>query len=575
MSYPPNFGRTANYTRDQNAGLPAPAPSKLDAEMNALVQTVSQMNTFVRGITTADGRLRGVPQAVAQALVATVSGQVTLHVDYGYTICLVANVPWDSAFSSNSVLVSTGAGLLFPGDFTVETGLTPAVTVIKTPSLADGTEITAYFFTPGTNILTQLAAVTPNYGAALVGINDAGGIIDATTVEEALQEITGRLLGLMADVGNVSELVRSTGAVAMAADLDMGGNKITGLAAATEADEAVNLGQISAFIAQWNQLQQFYLKRDGSAAMSGPLNLGNQRATNAADPDANAPQDLVNVRSLTRLLSASGALPVGISLPYFGSVPPTGWLLCDGSVYKGDTYPVLYSIAPANTKAGPAQGCKIATASLAVSGGAATSATVLDGGMGYESVPTFTVVNTDGGAAPTTQPTIVATVSAVVKDSASGTVASGGVLSITSCTGGSGIRSGAKLVIGGGAALAQMGSGYFRVPDRRGRVSIGSGLESKTPGILDAPDVVKNDAYSATARSAGDVGGAQKVSLIGTELAPHTHSVALDYHAFEGGSTFYGSLTFSPTGDLTASGGGAAHENMPPFIVDTWIIKAQ
>ena len=45
-------------------------------------------------------------------------------------------------------------------------------------------------------------------------------------------------------------------------------------------------------------------------------------------------------------LGEGSAVPVGIPLPYASSVPPTGWLKCNGASFSGSAYPALAKVYP-------------------------------------------------------------------------------------------------------------------------------------------------------------------------------------------------------------------------------------
>jgi microcystin-dependent protein len=351
----------------------------------------------------------------------------------------------------------------------------------------------------------------------------------------------------------------------------------------------VTLRQVSAYVAIWNDLSRFFLKRDGSTAMAGPLNFGNQKGINLADPDLAAPQDAVNVRSMLRTVATSGSSPVGIVADFIGVVPPTNWLLCDGSAYIGTAYPLLDTILDSSYKSGKAQGAIAASFPVLVLAnapvGILTLLPPLQPGIGYIAIPYIDVVNQDGGAAVTLQPTWNVTVTPTVLD---GPNVTGGTLTIAIATGGTGIRPGAAIRIfnisaatfGGSnlSSLALLPAGYFRTPDFRGRSSVGAGTESKTPGIIDPPDIGKGDAYTADIRLIGQYGGEQAHQLTTAELATHFHNTFTAIGGVDNGGSarnFVGGSFGSPLIGTTANAGSDdAHNTMHPYHVLNKIIKA-
>jgi microcystin-dependent protein len=97
------------------------------------------------------------------------------------------------------------------------------------------------------------------------------------------------------------------------------------------------------------------------------------------------------------------------------------------------------------------------------------------------------------------------------------------------------------------------GSTHFRVPDLRGRMPIGAGNEG----------VAANNAT----RTRGDKGG-------DTRMQSHTHDT-LNSIASGGlwGATFNSSTTYANTVPTKSAGLGSG-DNMPPFLVTNYIIKA-
>lgn len=104
------------------------------------------------------------------------------------------------------------------------------------------------------------------------------------------------------------------------------------------------------------------------------------------------------------------------------------------------------------------------------------------------------------------------------------------------------------------------GSTTFTLPDKRGRTSIGSGTGS-----------------GLTARTRGTKGGEENHLLTQGELPAHTHTTAIPTNlGTGGGGSSYAGVTVNegnPTFTSSSTGGGAAHNTMMPYEVDTWIIK--
>lgn len=110
------------------------------------------------------------------------------------------------------------------------------------------------------------------------------------------------------------------------------------------------------------------------------------------------------------------------------------------------------------------------------------------------------------------------------------------------------------------------GATTFNLPRLNGRVIVGTGAN----GLVE--------------RSLGDTGGVERVVLSVPELPPHGHPY-LDKElgtyvtsAGASGGSFTAITNSTPEVDTSRTtsnaGGGASHENMPPFLALNYIIKA-
>jgi microcystin-dependent protein len=104
----------------------------------------------------------------------------------------------------------------------------------------------------------------------------------------------------------------------------------------------------------------------------------------------------------------------------------------------------------------------------------------------------------------------------------------------------------------------------FQIPDLRGRVGVGS-----YEGVSDAT-------YSLTQRSRGDISGAETHTLSINEMPAHTHSylgVQGQDAGTMGSNTSVAENDPRPTETSGSTGGGAAHNNMQPYVVVRYLIK--
>lgn len=93
---------------------------------------------------------------------------------------------------------------------------------------------------------------------------------------------------------------------------------------------------------------------------------------------------------------------------------------------------------------------------------------------------------------------------------------------------------------------------HFIVPDLRDRVVVGKG----------------------TTFGFGDTGGETEHTLTVDELPAHDHGIGSDVQGVANGSN----KRFPTTNDYirsTETGGGEAHENMPPYLALVWVIVAE
>lgn len=101
----------------------------------------------------------------------------------------------------------------------------------------------------------------------------------------------------------------------------------------------------------------------------------------------------------------------------------------------------------------------------------------------------------------------------------------------------------------------------FNLPDLRGRTAIGAGTGTAT---------------DATVHSLGDVGGEETHTLTVNEMPTHTHNSGAITSNIGSGSYNGTYLQQGNTGSwMQSKGGDQSHNNMQPYIVTNYIIKAK
>lgn len=106
--------------------------------------------------------------------------------------------------------------------------------------------------------------------------------------------------------------------------------------------------------------------------------------------------------------------------------------------------------------------------------------------------------------------------------------------------------------------------GYFVLPDMRGRVPIGAGSGD-----------------GLTTRTLADIGGSETHTLTIDEMPSHTHNVSNTVQKTGDNTMGSSDQTANEIDNIhtitttsTATGGGEPHNNMQPFIVLNYIIRA-
>ena len=314
----------------------------LDAEHNDFVEQVDQLNTFVRGITTASGQLRNQSAATAQSLV----GAQRFVATASQTV-FVTTIVYSASFTATNVEV-------FSLGVKIDTSLVTVANAsgflqVTIPSQIVTNVVFVAAYESGAGLLVRMAnTASASDGANMIGVQDTGALIAATTVEGALTEIVTSLNLLLTNLGTTSDLWRRTGTNAATANIPMGGFKFTGMADGSAATDSATTGQVSALNTAISGLGATFIRKDGSGAMTGIFNAGNFKVQNVAAPVAGT--DAANKTYVDAQLGS--AAPAGAIMAFGGAVAPTGWLLCNGAAVSRTTYATLFAVAGTTYGAG-------------------------------------------------------------------------------------------------------------------------------------------------------------------------------------------------------------------------------
>lgn len=161
---------------------------------------------------------------------------------------------------------------------------------------------------------------------------------DAVTLSQlsALQVLVD---ALEADLG--TDFVRRDGTLAMTGNLNMGGFQITNLASAINGADAVRKSDFDLVL---GGLEEDFVARDGSLEMLGNLNMGGNKITGL--PTVGYPNlsgDAVPKAYVDTALAAIAAVPSGTMSAFAGSTVPTGWVLCDGRSLTTTSFSTLFA----------------------------------------------------------------------------------------------------------------------------------------------------------------------------------------------------------------------------------------
>lgn len=251
--------------------------------------------------------------------------------------------------------------------------------------------------------------------------------------------------------------------------------------------------------------------------------------------------DGTDVRPGLTDFAAVAQMPAGAMLDYAGTVVPSGYLACDGSNVSRATYADLYAVLMRSSTA---------TVTIASPGVVSWTAHGLSNG----DVVKFTTT----GALPTGLST--STTYYVVNKTTD-------TFQLSATEGGSAINTSGSQSGTHTAVHAPHGDGdgstTFTLPDSRRRASVGRG----------------GSATATLGARLGATGGAETHALSSGELASHSHDTSSLYSGVVDGYAAPGYVHSVSSGSsgigipTSSTGSGTAHNNMPPSLVVSKIIK--
>ncbi len=243
-----------------------PNYTALDAELAAIQVSLLQTNERLRLISTANGTLK-YDLVSRQTFTATASQTAfTLSVSYNTTDDRI--VAYTNGGSGNLARI--------PSASITNT----SSTVVTLPAQSVGATVEIEVLSPG-NGNTALAATTAGNGASLIGIYDSAGLYAATTVEDALAEVMDAFNDYVALVGTLSDYIRIDGTNDFTGAQSMGGFKLTDLAEATAGGDAVRFDQVSSLLSVLGSLSATFLALSGGT-MAGEIDMDANKITGLA-----------------------------------------------------------------------------------------------------------------------------------------------------------------------------------------------------------------------------------------------------------------------------------------------------
>ena len=203
----------------------------------------------------------------------------------------------------------------------------------------------------GVRVGTEALATTYMKGPLDLDGNKIGGMAAATDTQDLVTfqqfKVVQFLYEDKRDEADQAVLQRDSG-LAMAGNLDMGvtlpGQRVINVGIPTV---STNLVTDAYFDASVNAFTAAYLPRTGVNPMTnagGPWDFAGNRIHDMGNPTAvGDAMTKVTFDSLSSTGGTSG-VPIGMLMPHMGGVVPTGFLICDGREVSRVTYAALFAV---------------------------------------------------------------------------------------------------------------------------------------------------------------------------------------------------------------------------------------
>lgn len=308
MAYPPAYARLYNFNTDDATGLESPAPAKVDAELDAIQETVTDIRRVVRAVTTSDGRLKPSQPVNASAVEVQDVQEETAAGGTPETITFTTAIDTDY----------TDVHVYLNGVLQLSTDVTVTNTAVALNTTV-GDSVVIHFFGVEDSALTQLADDTDNtVGAGLVGYADESGYGTQVPITGSPADVAEALDLVLNNIKNLGDIflpstqwVRADGTQELTADWDVGGTyTLTNVPESSANGEVVVHEQLQSLTTSVANLSSNYVATNGSSTMSGNLDLDDNLIINldAATASGHAVEyDQLNT-ALALKLSLDGSL---------------------------------------------------------------------------------------------------------------------------------------------------------------------------------------------------------------------------------------------------------------------------